>query len=105
MKTSLEMCSSWIFYKYEHIFIRSAIDPAFIVIEVNACPHKVPPTDEFLKIRVREMGHSISQVAMKFRFSRTSISRVYREYRISGETSNLRHRCDRKKIMQERDQR
>ncbi|GBN83192.1 hypothetical protein AVEN_112632-1 [Araneus ventricosus] len=38
----------------------------------------------------REMGHSISEVAMKFGFSRTTISRVYREYRVSGETSNFR---------------
>ncbi|GFS48124.1 hypothetical protein TNCV_3600241 [Trichonephila clavipes] len=47
----------------------------------------------------RDMGHSISEVAMKFGFSR-----VYLEYREPGKTSNLRHRCDRKKIMQERDQ-
>ncbi|GBM16907.1 hypothetical protein AVEN_267304-1 [Araneus ventricosus] len=53
----------------------------------------------------REIGHSISEVAMKFVFSRATISRVYREYRESGKTSNLRHRCGRKKIMQERDQR
>ncbi|GBN22239.1 hypothetical protein AVEN_119515-1 [Araneus ventricosus] len=56
-------------------------------------------------VGAREMGHSISDVAMKFGFSRTTISRVYREYRESGKTSNLRHRCGRKKIMQERDQR
>ncbi|GFV37752.1 HTH_Tnp_Tc3_2 domain-containing protein [Trichonephila clavipes] len=49
-----------------------------------------------------EMGHSISEVAMKFGISRTTISRVNREYRESGKTSNLRHRCGRKKIMQER---
>ncbi|GBO26228.1 hypothetical protein AVEN_188148-1 [Araneus ventricosus] len=42
---------------------------------------------------------------MKSGFSRTTISRVYREYRESGKTSNIRHRCGRKKIMQERDQR
>ncbi|GFW50321.1 HTH_Tnp_Tc3_2 domain-containing protein [Trichonephila clavipes] len=42
---------------------------------------------------------------MKFGFSRTTILRVYREYRESGETSNLRHHCCRKKIMEERDQR
>ncbi|GBM63157.1 hypothetical protein AVEN_266808-1 [Araneus ventricosus] len=42
---------------------------------------------------------------MKFGFSRTTISRVYREYRESGKTSDLRHRCGRRKIMQERDQR
>ncbi|GBM91031.1 hypothetical protein AVEN_251289-1, partial [Araneus ventricosus] len=52
-----------------------------------------------------EMGRSISEVAMKFGFSRTTISRVYREYRESGKTSNLRHRCGRKMIVQERDQR
>ncbi|GBN41510.1 hypothetical protein AVEN_178950-1 [Araneus ventricosus] len=55
-------------------------------------------------VGAREMGHSISEIAMKFGFSRTT-SRVYREYRESGKTSNLRHRCGRKKIMQERDQR
>ncbi|GBN83723.1 hypothetical protein AVEN_237265-1 [Araneus ventricosus] len=32
-------------------------------------------------IGAREMGHGISEVAMKFGFSRTTISRVYREYR------------------------
>ncbi|GBN19849.1 hypothetical protein AVEN_114558-1 [Araneus ventricosus] len=32
-------------------------------------------------IGAREMGHSISEGAMKFGFSRTTISRVYREYR------------------------
>ncbi|GBL75843.1 hypothetical protein AVEN_146459-1 [Araneus ventricosus] len=48
-------------------------------------------------VGAREMGHSISEVAMKFGFSRTTISRVYREYRESGKTSNLRHRCGRKK--------
>ncbi|GBM76744.1 hypothetical protein AVEN_86319-1 [Araneus ventricosus] len=53
----------------------------------------------------RGMGHSISEVEWKFGFSRTTISRVYREYREPRETSNLRHRCGRKKIMQERDQR
>ncbi|GBM68954.1 hypothetical protein AVEN_24359-1 [Araneus ventricosus] len=49
----------------------------------------------------QEMGHSISEVAMKFEFSRTTISRVYREYRISGKTSNFRHRCGRKKTLKE----
>ncbi|GBO33348.1 hypothetical protein AVEN_255059-1, partial [Araneus ventricosus] len=53
----------------------------------------------------REMGHSISEIAKKFGFSRTIISRVYREYREAGKTSNLRHRCGQKKIMQKRDQR
>ncbi|GBM78959.1 hypothetical protein AVEN_47695-1 [Araneus ventricosus] len=56
-------------------------------------------------VGAREMGHSISEIAMKFGFSRTTTSRVYREYRESGKTSNLRHLCSRKKIMQERDQR
>ncbi|GFX61506.1 uncharacterized protein TNCV_1030951 [Trichonephila clavipes] len=40
---------------------------------------------------VREMGHSISKIAMKFGFSSTTISRAYREYREFGKTSNLRH--------------
>ncbi|GFS53924.1 HTH_Tnp_Tc3_2 domain-containing protein [Trichonephila clavipes] len=56
-------------------------------------------------VSAREMGHSIFDVPMKFGFSRTAISRVYREYRESSKTSNLRHRSCRKKIMQERDQR
>ena len=51
-------------------------------------------------VGARETGHSISEVAMKFGFSRMTISRVYRE---SGKKLNLRHRCGRKKIMQERD--
>ncbi|GBN89777.1 hypothetical protein AVEN_204541-1 [Araneus ventricosus] len=51
----------------------------------------------------REMGHSISEVAMKFGFSRTTISRVCREYRISGKISNFRHRCGRKKTLREPD--
>ncbi|GFU92667.1 uncharacterized protein TNCV_4795951 [Trichonephila clavipes] len=53
----------------------------------------------------REKRHSISEVAMKFGFSCTTISRVYHKYREYGETSNLRHRCGRKKIMKERDHR
>ncbi|GBM89677.1 hypothetical protein AVEN_122824-1 [Araneus ventricosus] len=56
-------------------------------------------------VGAREMGHSISEVAMKFGFSSTTISRVYHEYRESGKTSNLRHRCGWKQIMQVRDQR
>ncbi|GFX13757.1 HTH_Tnp_Tc3_2 domain-containing protein [Trichonephila clavipes] len=50
------------------------------------------------------MGHSICEVAMKFGFSRTTISRVFREYRESSKSSNLRHHCGWKKIMQKRDQ-
>ncbi|XP_071041843.1 uncharacterized protein [Parasteatoda tepidariorum] len=56
-------------------------------------------------VGAREMGHSISEIAMKFGFSRMTISRIYREYRKSSKTSNLRHICGQKKIMQERDQR
>ncbi|GFT75885.1 HTH_Tnp_Tc3_2 domain-containing protein [Trichonephila clavipes] len=51
------------------------------------------------------MGHSISEVEMKFEFSRTIISQGNREYREFYKASNLRHRCNRKKIMQERGQR
>ncbi|GBN91397.1 hypothetical protein AVEN_107730-1 [Araneus ventricosus] len=54
-------------------------------------------------IGAREMGHSISEVAMKFGFLRTTISRMYREYRVSGKTSNFRHRCGRKKTLKELD--
>ncbi|GBO33081.1 hypothetical protein AVEN_20051-1 [Araneus ventricosus] len=48
-------------------------------------------------VGAREMGHRISEVAMKFGFLRKTISRVYREYRVTGKTSNFRHRCGRKK--------
>ncbi|GBM63500.1 hypothetical protein AVEN_73782-1 [Araneus ventricosus] len=52
-------------------------------------------------VGARKMGHSISEIGMKFGFSRTTISRVYREYRECGKPSNLRHRCGRKKITQD----
>ncbi|GFX60717.1 HTH_Tnp_Tc3_2 domain-containing protein [Trichonephila clavipes] len=58
-----------------------------------------------VKAGAQEMGQSISEVEMNFGFSRTTISRVYREYRESGKILNLRHRCGRKKIIQERNQR
>ncbi|GBM30474.1 hypothetical protein AVEN_237699-1 [Araneus ventricosus] len=54
-------------------------------------------------IGAREMGHSISELAMKFGFSHTTISRVYREYRVSGKTSNFCYRCRRKKTLKELD--
>ncbi|GFV37927.1 transposable element Tcb2 transposase [Trichonephila clavipes] len=56
-------------------------------------------------VGAREMGHSISEVAMKFGFSLMTISRVYCEYRESGKTSSLRYLCNLKKYMKERDQR
>ncbi|GFW12317.1 HTH_Tnp_Tc3_2 domain-containing protein [Trichonephila clavipes] len=56
-------------------------------------------------VSAREMGHRIFEVAMKFGFLFTTISRVYLKYRESGKTSNVRHRCGRKKIMQEQNQR
>ncbi|GFV99172.1 ATP-dependent DNA helicase [Trichonephila clavipes] len=56
-------------------------------------------------VGAREMGHSISDVAMELGFSLTTILRMHRGYRESDKTSNLRHRCNRKKIKQQRDQR
>ncbi|GBN95712.1 hypothetical protein AVEN_78741-1 [Araneus ventricosus] len=58
-----------------------------------------------LIVDAREMGHRISEVAKKFGYSHTTISRVYHEYRVSGKTSNLRHRHDQKKTLKERDRR
>ncbi|GFV30910.1 ATP-dependent DNA helicase [Trichonephila clavipes] len=55
-------------------------------------------------VAARKMGHSIFEEAMKYEFSRTTISRVCHEYRESGKTSILRHRCGWKKNMQEQDQ-
>lgn len=40
-------------------------------------------------VGAREMGHSISELAMQLGFSRTNISGVYREYQISCKTSNI----------------
>ena len=56
-------------------------------------------------VGARGMGHSFSEVAMRWRFSRTTIPRMHCEYRESGKTSNLQHRCDRENILLERDQR
>ncbi|GFY32336.1 HTH_Tnp_Tc3_2 domain-containing protein [Trichonephila clavipes] len=50
-------------------------------------------------VGTREMGHCIYEVTMKFGYSRATILRVYREYRESSKTSNLRHRCGQKKII------
>ncbi|GBM16341.1 hypothetical protein AVEN_28305-1 [Araneus ventricosus] len=50
-----------------------------------------------LIVGAREMRHSISEVAMKFGYSHTTISRVYHEYRVSGKTSKLEHRRDQKR--------
>ncbi|GFV74162.1 HTH_Tnp_Tc3_2 domain-containing protein [Trichonephila clavipes] len=47
-------------------------------------------------VGVREMGHSVSEVEMKFGFSSSN-----REYRESCKTSNQRHRCGQKKIIKE----
>ncbi|GFX07533.1 uncharacterized protein TNCV_5092441 [Trichonephila clavipes] len=47
-------------------------------------------------VGARKMGHIMSYVAMKFGFSRMTISREYREYWESGKTSNLHH-CGKKR--------
>ncbi|GBL90990.1 hypothetical protein AVEN_184386-1 [Araneus ventricosus] len=54
-------------------------------------------------VGAREMRHIISEIAMKFGFARTTISEVYREYGVSGKTSNVRHRCGWKKTLKELD--
>ena len=67
--------------------------------------HDLSDFERGVIVGAREMGHSISEVAMKFGFSRTTISRVYSEYRKYGKTSNYGHRCGREKTLKERDQR
>ncbi|GBM93664.1 hypothetical protein AVEN_132447-1 [Araneus ventricosus] len=46
-----------------------------------ACFEDLSDFERGVIVGAREMGHSISEVAMKFGFSRKTISRVYREYR------------------------
>ncbi|GBO27141.1 hypothetical protein AVEN_152737-1 [Araneus ventricosus] len=65
-----------------------------------ACIQDLSDFERGVIVGAREMGHSISEVAMKFGFSRTTISRVYRDYWVSGKTSNFRHRCGRKKDLE-----
>ncbi|GBM27768.1 hypothetical protein AVEN_183074-1 [Araneus ventricosus] len=65
-----------------------------------ACFQDLSDSERGVIVGAREMGHSISEVAMKFGFSRTTIPRVYREYRVSGKTSNFLHRCGRKKDLE-----
>jgi transposase len=67
--------------------------------------HDLSDFERGLVVGAREMGHSISEVEMKFGFSRTTIARVYRDYKESGKTSNLRQMCGRKKTLKERDHR
>ncbi|GBM30310.1 hypothetical protein AVEN_204672-1 [Araneus ventricosus] len=74
--------------------IRSVPDAAM------ACFQDLSDFERGVIVGAREMGHSIFEVAMEFGFSRTTISRVYREYRVSGKTSNFRHRCGRKKDLE-----
>ncbi|GBM09876.1 hypothetical protein AVEN_241204-1 [Araneus ventricosus] len=65
-----------------------------------ACFQDLSDFERGVIVGAREMGHSISEVAMKFEFLGTTISRVYREYRVSGKTSNFRHRCGQKKDLE-----
>ncbi|GBN68482.1 hypothetical protein AVEN_135315-1 [Araneus ventricosus] len=65
-----------------------------------ACFQDLSDFERGVIVGAREMGHSMSEVVMKFGFSRTTISRVYCEYRVSDKTSNFRHRCGRKKDLE-----
>ncbi|GBM73170.1 hypothetical protein AVEN_30055-1 [Araneus ventricosus] len=50
-----------------------------------ACFQDLSDFERGVIVGAREMGYSISGVAMKFGFSRTTISRVYSEYRVSAD--------------------
>ncbi|GBM61947.1 hypothetical protein AVEN_60807-1 [Araneus ventricosus] len=76
-------------------------DKCAVPAAAMACFQDLSDFERGVSIGAREMGHSISEVAMKFGFSRTTISRVYHEYTVSGKTSNFRHRCGRKKTLKE----
>ncbi|GBM11596.1 hypothetical protein AVEN_180146-1 [Araneus ventricosus] len=65
-----------------------------------ACFQDLSDFEHGVIVGAREMGHSISEVAMKFGFSSTTISRVYREYRVPGKTSKFRYWCGRKKDLE-----
>ncbi|GBM93700.1 hypothetical protein AVEN_74418-1 [Araneus ventricosus] len=66
-----------------------------------ACFQDLSDSERGVIVGAREMGRSISEVSMKFGYSHTTISRVYHEYRVFGKTSNIRHRCSRKKTLKE----
>ncbi|GBN18468.1 hypothetical protein AVEN_125400-1 [Araneus ventricosus] len=53
-----------------------------------ACFQDLSDFERGVTVGTREMGHSISEVAMKFGFSRTAISRVYRKYWVSDDTED-----------------
>lgn len=52
-----------------------------------------------------DRGHSMSEVAIKYGFSRTTIPGLYRGYLISDKTPNLRHQWGRTKVLKERNHR
>ena len=56
-------------------------------------------------VRARRMGHSISEIVQEFNIPRSTVSRVCREYLISGITSHHGQRSGRPRILNERDQR
>ncbi|GFS85893.1 probable G-protein coupled receptor CG31760 [Trichonephila clavipes] len=92
----LTLLLSFYVYRYRKLKVINVASPIFLCITLLGCV--------IMYFGAQEMGYNITYEVMKFRFSRTTFLRVYRKYRESGKISNLRHRCGRKKMMQERDQ-
>ena len=56
-------------------------------------------------VGARRMGHAISDIVREFNIHRSSVSRVCREYRISGITSHHGQRSGRPRALNDRDRR
>ena len=56
-------------------------------------------------VGARRMGHAISDIVREFNIPRSTVSRVCREYRISGITSHHGQRSGRPRALNDRDRR